>query len=601
VTLNAWNARIVLDAIGNGTGNAYATAYARYMGTVTRDRSFVLRSLAEASSLEGLDALRGSVRNDVAELGNHSAQMERIANKICAHLPSGQVQKAMDAYLTYKGPAWQAEDEALRAKVIKDGARLLKHMVALSDIARNAGLEPALLDQWSEIEGDPTACIAIKAALENDPKSIESEGTEAVLKLLELTPAGKGRLGFLGARFANIAATALVRETMMSSIEGFYLGDPASVDHVRRSTEALRNGNFARLLGVTEAELNQAIDLVQKSAVEVYKRASDAAVSQESYLKTIRDVEDDLEKIEGRLTVGAFARSTLAGQMMRGVSAAVLCFSFYTGLKTTYAMPDPVSILKSADQGLLALRRTCELLLSLDMVSASSVVGRIANLKVKGVPIAEGLLEFIAILEAVNGVRSAFGLGVPQDTGAAIASGASAVGFGLMSAPAFGAASWTGPVGIGITAAVVIVRGVGEGAKTAHQDEQAIEICLRAAGLNDVAAAALARQTAFGGPNPGQMQIPFLAKYAEHKHKSMVAAFNWINGRTPDQAKFVSDSILWMINQERLDRMGQSTSFDEARAEKPHVVYEPRIDVEMRVFDRRLARERIPELGVVSP
>jgi hypothetical protein len=149
-----------------------------------------------------------------------------------------------------------------------------------------------------------------------------------------------------------------------------------------------------------------------------------------------------------------------------------------------------------------------------------------------------------AVLDGVAAVRSEFGLGVPQDTGNAVFSATTAVGGALTVAPAFGAAAWLGPVGLGVTAAGVIGKAIYEQVKDAHKYEGTSKNFLKAAGYNDAAADALSKQGGLISGAKGAAQMPFLAKYAELKHLKPDQLVNWINSLSPEQVKHLSERLL---------------------------------------------------------
>jgi hypothetical protein len=318
------------------------------------------------------------------------------------------------------------------------------------------------------------------------------------------------------------------------------------------------------------------------------------------------DFLEEMNKLEARTV--AFNKATAAGKLMRGLVVAVAVgLNFAGSLKALMDKPDAVKGIRTADLGALALQRTCDLLVSLGVASPTSavgryaaatlgdvaVIGRLVGPKLGRAPLGEVYLEIYAILEAANAVRSAFGLGVPQDTGTAIFSGVSAVGFGMTAAPRFGAAALTGWIGMGIAAVAIIGQTIYDGVKDAHKYEKASEICLRAAGFNDVhdvAAAKFSRQAGYLSGAVGDAQIPFLMEYAAFKKMTVVELLTWVTSLAPDQISDLSNDVLKVLD--------EVAGIQEAQAQR----HEMSADVtrrqfqalEMDKFERKLARDKIP-------
>src|SRR6202171_4162608 len=144
------------------------------------------------------------------------------------------------------------------------------------------------------------------------------------------------------------------------------------------------------------------------------------------------------------------------------------------------------------------------------------------------------------------GKRAAFSGAVPQDTIQAGLSGASAVGFGLAFARAYGAAEWTGPWGIVIAAAAARGQMIYDGVKAAHQDEEKIKICLKAAGVkSDRSAGVLGEQMSYQSSVRGHSQLPFLSKIALFENLHLV---DWINRLDQDRVDQLSDLVKIELN-----------------------------------------------------
>jgi hypothetical protein len=592
VALNAWDGVAVGEAIAGGAGDAYAIAYAGYVKTQTGDASFVPRSLAEARV-----ALQSKADDAMRALAEHGAEMAWVANNVCEPLGPELAQKAMDGYLAWKGDGWKKEGERLRAQIVESGAKLFRHMIALTKIG--PGLGPSIREQLAAILIDPVAWQAIEVALNLDPNLIEGDGLKDVAGLLEtlkreLRPVGQ--LAFLWVRMANVAANAFLRRAVLEKLAGLKPGDPAGAAKIAAELDGLCDKWFAKILGWSEADLDQAVTLVKKAnagyaensmqfemGVGIAKvRQLDAAVTAEFTA--------GINKLESRMA--AFNGGTLAGQMMKGLVAAVaIGLNFVVSLNATIDHFDGVRLTRTVDLGVLAAQRGADLLVSLGVDPASAVgryaalklggvpgagtvaraagwagakladvpaVGRLVNagrsVKLADVPIGEVYLEIYALLEAANAVKAVIA-GDAVQTGI---SSVSAVGFGLAIAPRFGAAAWTGPWGIVIATVAAFSQMMYDDAKDTHKYEKASEICLKAAGFGDVAAAKISRQADYLTARAGTGQILFLRDYAERRNVSVLKLVNDLTSdevtegvyrENPDRVNRLSDNVLYALNQ----------------------------------------------------
>ena len=288
VTLNAWDGPTVSRAMANGAGNAYAIAYARYTEATTHDSSFALRSLEETSLHETRVALQTAAASDLRELAKFDAEMGWVASNVCGPLGPGLAQKGMNGYLESKSWEDKLEDEKLHTRVADNGAKLLRHMIALNKVAREAGLAPAMQEQLVALANDEASGLAIQMAFEKYPELIQGEGLKDIVELvealrntqhlawgdksasrLELTESAIAKLGVLTTRVVDAAARDFVYFSTDKS-------DPIFGQRVRPGTleslQGLRKGYLGRLLGVPKEEMDQAITSTQRFA-EIRSRA----------------------------------------------------------------------------------------------------------------------------------------------------------------------------------------------------------------------------------------------------------------------------------------------------------------------------------------
>jgi hypothetical protein len=614
-TMKAWHGEAMLDALASGTGRAYAAAYGHLMETKTGDSTFVRRSLA-ASSMAQLGRLRGFAADHGDALGEHGAQMARIADDF-ALFPADRYKKAMDAYRASMDAGWQHKETALEHTIVEDGKYLLRHLTALNKIAEETGLTDEWQAEWEAIANDPKASNAINAALEKDSDLVEDDGLKQVAGLLETLrkePGPTGKLAFLTLRMTSVAANAFLLGTVLKKLNAIKPGDPAGAVKITEALAGLRNPWFARMLGLklSEADLNRAVEIVTKASVKYADNAAllaagtttpeelaalsakvaklNAAASKEFY--------EEIDKFGTR--VAAFNRATLAGQMMRGLVVSVAVgLNFVASLDATIDHPDGVRIVRTVDLGLLGAQRTSDLLVSLGVDPNSAIgryaaaklgdvpgIGRLVGANLASVPIGEVYLMIYAVLEAVNAARSAFGWGVPKDTVQASLSAVSAVGFGLAFARAYRAAKWTGPWGILIAAAAARGQMMYDGSKAAHQDEEKIKICLKAAGVeSDHRARVLSRQMGYRSSVPGHSQLRLVSEYALSRNLDVV---DWINSMESD----VQVDRLSNVAKMELNNGQENPSQYRPQPVSPDVLASDEADT-MNEFERQLILHRV--------
>jgi hypothetical protein len=379
-----------------------------------------------------------------------------------------------------------------------------------------------------------------------------------------------------------------------------------------------RDGNVALRYKVSDIQFEKGLKLLEKAFEEVLEKAETVSSLTAEDFAAVDHVKAEAARLNDELgKMEAFGRSTFMGGVMRLLGAGTIVLCAISSLEAFIRKPDPVAGLKTAVLSLFASQQVSEMLVSLRVVGPTSAFARYASakiggvradvfasklgmdasklkidggVKINGVPLGLRLLQAYAVLEAFDALRSGLGIwGSPQDTGAAVFSGVSAVGFGMWAVPALEAASWTGPVGLAILVVAAVGRPIYEGVKDAHQYEKASEICLRAAGFNDAAAAKLSRQAGYLSAAAGTGQMSFLEMYARYRGMTMVALRDWINGLTKDQLSNLSDNVLEAIR--------PRTQWAEAAIQKVYGL----AAFSMRDFEKELVRDKVLDPAKIIP
>lgn len=565
----AWQTDAVRNAIGDGADPAYAIEFGRQMKAAGSDPKFVVKTIDEgivqrdlskiagggspAATLDvakrmqaaGIDAsgvvgvatdgvqkFKDKVADDVKQLAQHDAELSWLVQNDGAGLSPQQLNQAVSDYRAGKGADWQNEEARLRQQVAADGTQLIDQMIALNEQAP-AGAAPAIDAALKKIADDPSAGLAISTALQTDPKLADDAHAASMANLFAFS-----KLGDVARKFTNEAASAYVRTHVLDKMQGVNLHDPASVAAAKQAIGDLKNENFAKLLGVTKGDLDKAVKAVEDAVGK-------AGTTPAEMNKALQDLNKKLDT-DAALSK-TFNKETVPGQLLRGIGVAFAGASLYNSYQKAAANPGDIqNDLKVMLDAAGFAQKNAEVLVGLGAVDKASKLGQFGGeWKLAARATAGDLIAGVsAVFDGISAVRSGFGIGTAQDTGNAIFSATTAVGGALTVAPAFGAAAWLGPVGLGVTAVGVVGKLAYDAIKNAHQYEGASEKFLRSAGYDAEAAAALSKQGGVLSGAAGSGQLPFLQKYAELKHVPADRLQQWINGLSADQVAQLSKRVL---------------------------------------------------------
>lgn len=519
------------DKIANGGSVAATIDVANRLQAAGLDGSGVMKV-----ATDGVQRFKDKVTDDVKKLAQHDAELAWLVQNDGAGLTPQQLNQAVADYRQRKGAGWQADEAKLRQQIADDGTRLLDQMRALNQLPPSLSGSQAAADQTLKtIANDPAAGLAIDAAIQSNPELADVRHAKEWADIFAFS-----KVGDVGRKYTNEFASAQLRRNVLQKLQGLDLKDPASVAQAKQAISSLSDENFARLAGVAKSDLDKALKEVQATADKIA-----GAGSQDEVDAALRDLDKKLNT-DAALSK-TFNKMTRPGQLLRGVAVAFAGASLINSYSKFNANPsDPQNGIKLLLDAAGFAQKNSELLVGLGAVNKKSAIGQFGGeWKLLGRASAGDLIAGVsAVLDGVSAVRSEFGLGVPQDTGNAVFSATTAVGGALTVAPAFGAAAWLGPVGLGVTAAGVIGKAIYEQVKDAHKYEGASKNFLKAAGYNDAASDALSKQGGLVSGAKGAAQMPFLAKYAELKHLRPDQLVNWVNGLSADQVKHLSERLL---------------------------------------------------------
>ncbi len=525
----AWDTDSVRNSIGSGTNPAYALAVAQQIKAAGQDPHIAMQAVTD-----GMDQFKAKATDDVANLAKHDSELAWLVRNDGAGMTPQQLNQAVAAYRQQKGPDWQRQETQLRQQIADDGSKLVQQMVALNQAAPKVPSARKDIDSTLKtIVNDPSAGLAISTALQSDRSLTEPKAVGSLADVFTLS-----KVGDIGRKMLNEAGASYVRNHVLTELNSVDLNDPASVAQAKKAIGNLNTKFMGRVFGVSADDTKKAVKALQDTADRI-------AASPQQSVAAMQDLNNTLNR-DASLSK-AFNKTTVPGQMLRGVAVGLAGMSLINSYNKAQANPkDPQNDIKLLIDSAGFAQKNSELLLGLGAVNKQSAIGQFGGeWKLAGRASAGDLLTGIsAVLDGVTAVRSGFGLGMQQDTGSAIFSATSSVG-GLMAvAPAFGAAAWLGPVGLGVAAVGVMGNTVYHDIKDAHQYEGASRNFLKAAGYNDAAAKTLSKQDGIISGAAGMAQMPFLAQYAKMKHLDPTQLQNWVNGLTTDQVQHLSDRLL---------------------------------------------------------
>ena len=605
--MGGWDANAVRNAIGAGTAPAYALEFARQLKNDGIDPSIVDQTIRDGI-LQFRHQTNAAIRADVEKLHECTAELAWLVSNDGAILSSEHLDDAIACYLKDKDPGLKEEEEKLRQRLAAKGTKLIHDMIALSSkTPPDSGCAALIAQTLHAMASDPATSLAISMALKNDPSLVKGEELNGIAGLF--ASAAFRKSGDLIRKWTGELASSVLRNNVLEKLKDLNLFDPGSVARARAAIDGLRGDSFAKLIGVSKNDLDKAIRAIDEAVDEI------AAISKAPNQQALGAAQSvSLARLDDKLAndprlVKAFARNTLAGQVMRCTAIGLAGLNLYNSALKFVDKPDAGNGLRAFVAGADFVQKSSDLLLSLGRVGERSALGQLGGgWKLMGRAAAGDLIAGISsALEAVNGVQSLLGLGAEQDTGQAIISFASAAGGGLILAKTLGAATWTGPVGLAITTAAVVGGEVYREAKDAHRYEEASKKFLMAAGYNEAAAEALSRRVGFPSGAAGAAQAPFLAQYAETFAKLSPTDFTaWINSLSPERVRSLSTIALALLNDghDGRDQSAQRRPQWAGAARAQGAAHGPTQGATFRLFDAMLHNAGVfdnPAKGVAQP
>jgi LysM repeat protein len=516
--LGIWNEDSVRNAIAEGATPAYAIALAKQPGV---DSPRVLQA-----ALDGVATFRQKISDDAGAYGKQMAELGWLVQNHGGVMTPDQLDKAIADYAKDKGPDWQKKTEQLKNTLADDGAKLMAQLQALQHLPPELGALQGQANQTvQDALNDPKAHLAISTALQQRPAlSTGAEGNKLLSFFSDAQFVSTSKLTDQARKLASEFATAHVKSTVLAKIGDFDPADPASVARAKDALEELRSSRFASVLGVSDSNLNKAIDALEATIPQAGESAADTA-------KRVAKLNDTLDGFKG------FDKATFAGQMLRGLGIALAGVGFLASASKAQADPSLKNDLKVIVDAAGLGQKGTELLIGLGKVDADSTLGKLGG---------SAAAKFLGVLSAGFDVWNSAEAFSKGDIPAGVLYGVGAGG-GLLAA--FGAGSLAGPIGIGLVVVSVVGLGIWNHVKDANQHEPDSDggvsmRFLQHAGFSEQAARALVDQS-----GDGRSPVPLLQRYAELKGLHMDNAadrqklVDWVNAMPSDKLAALRDDM----------------------------------------------------------
>ncbi|HEY0682026.1 MAG TPA: LysM peptidoglycan-binding domain-containing protein [Steroidobacter sp.] len=273
-----------------GAGPAYLIELGREGGSFPGDVSMF------EYALSGAEQFRDSTIADHTEsYAEHMDELRFLVENGGAAMSPEQLDDAIQAYVSEKGPEWENRLNELRSQLSTDGTALLNQVQQLE-----AGLSSVPADQQesmrqriAELLSSPEAQLAVGMALNQNPPLVRgAAGDNLVQTFADLGIVGKDN------GLAVVLVSSYLRENVMGPAANIDLSNPASVETMRTQLEdALRNNSgLATVLQITPDQLNDVADgmlglLPEPGAVDQFEYANNVG----------RNTNNALDKLDASL------------------------------------------------------------------------------------------------------------------------------------------------------------------------------------------------------------------------------------------------------------------------------------------------------------
>lgn len=473
---------------------------------------------------------------------DYSAHMEELRWLIANHgdtMSPEELQKAIDDYkIEMDRPEdgrtkddWTSTEKELQDKVSAHGQTLLDQLTQLDEFPQEPAEQRELID--SEIEkilGDDKSYLAIQTALRANPELLDSPA-------LVNFASRQARLTDRGRKLVEEVFTQYVQRDILPKLADFKPGDAASMAEIKAGLETFRDGKFSTLLGVTNKDMNKAIDAIEDSLPLATDGPGEIATKMNTLDTRLNGLASNNQ--DG---IRTFSSSTGPGQLLRMIGASASAVGLMNSAQAAGSNPNVETILKATFDAAGLAQRSVEIGKGLGMIDPDSFAVRYFDGSLR--PGTKFLGAVGAAFDGWNSIK-AFSNNDPLMGGIHAATAAGGL------AATFGAGTIAGPIGIG-----VVVLGVGatmiiDDVRTANKYENPRAInFLDESQLSDEAARALTDNS-----GDGNSAVPLLVEYAREKQFDLdnpdhrAAFITWINGMSADQLATLRDNLHHTIDE----------------------------------------------------
>ncbi len=504
-------------AIANGSRLDYPIAVAVESAPASPD--FVVRNIVPQVK----QYASARVNQDVIAYSNHMQELQWLISNHGGTMSQEQLTKAIDDYKKEKGPEWAATEQRLEDNIAASGEKLLQQLTSLGNLPPElASQRQAVDDEIGKILSDEKTAMAVEIAMKKNPALLDSP---AVLNLLGY----QARLTDRGRKLAEEATTQIIRHRVLPSFTDLQTGDPAALGKAKASLQGLKDGGLSRMLGIPEADMNRAIDAVDRSLPAPGETIEQARAK-------MATLDGELNGLKSSSGVRSFANTTGPGQMLRLIGLAATGASVANSANAAQNTPNLRNNLKVVIDAVGLGQRTTELLGGMDLLRSDSTAvkhfGSSSRPAVKFLGALSGGFDAWLAFDYFKGGDPLMG-----------SLSAAAAGGTVMAA--LGTGTMFGPAGLVIVGAAVIGQMIVADTRDSNRYmTDTSKRFLTHSGLSETAAGVLVDQS-----GDGHSPVPILARYAELRGFQLDQPadrqryIDWLNGIPKEKLETLRDNL----------------------------------------------------------
>ncbi|WP_028003616.1 LysM peptidoglycan-binding domain-containing protein [Sinorhizobium meliloti] len=483
--LGGYHPNVMPMAISNGSRLDYPIAVAAESAGAAPN--FVVQNIAPNVQ----QYASGMVNQDVIAYSAHMQELQWLVSNHGKTMTAEQLTKAIEDYKTEKGAQWAATEQRLEGNIAASAEKLLLQLTALGNLPPELGSQQqAVNDEIGKILSDEKTAMAVEIAMKKNPALLDSP---AVLNLMGY----QARLTDRGRKLAEEATTQIIRHKVLPSFTELQSGDPTAIGKAKASLEALKDSKLEHMLGIPKADMDRAIDVVNKSLPEPGETV------EQSRAKMAR-LNEDLNDLKSSSGVRSFANTTGPGQMLRMVGLAATGASLANSATAAQNNPTLRNNLKVVIDAAGLGQRAVEILGGMDQLDAES-----AAVKHFG----SSSRPAVKFLGAISGGFDAWMAVDYFKAGDPLMGGLSAAAAGGTIMAALGTGTMFGPAGLVIVGGAVIGQMIVADTRDSNKymNDTSMRFLTRS-GVDEGTARVLVDQS-----GDGHSPVPILTRYAELK------------------------------------------------------------------------------------